>query len=110
MRTNKLYDLTQSAYKTGYSTETALMKLNHDILSQMDLGKCTILAALDLSAAFDTIDHTIIIDRLNALMEWVVQHYNGLHHICNREPNVYTLTVRHQMLVIISQVYPRALY
>ena len=64
MRTNKLYDLTQSAYKTGYSTETALMKLNHDILSQMDLGKCTILAALDLSAAFDTIDHTIIIDRL----------------------------------------------
>ncbi len=64
LRDNTLHDPMQSAYKSNFSTETALMRLNFDILSYMDVGKCTILAALDLSAAFDTINHTLFLSRL----------------------------------------------
>ena len=45
-------------------TETAIIKLNNDIIGGMDEGKCTILASLDLSAAFDTVDHDILLRRL----------------------------------------------
>ncbi len=55
----------QSAYKKFHSTETALLKIHNDILMAMDKGKVTALALLDLSAAFDTIDHTLLLSRLN---------------------------------------------
>jgi hypothetical protein len=56
----------QSAYRKFHSTETALLKINSDILTSMDEGKVTALTLLDLSAAFDTIDHSILLKRLNA--------------------------------------------
>ena len=54
----------QSAYRKFHSTETALLKIHNDILSSMDDGRVTALTLLDLSAAFDTIDHTILLRRL----------------------------------------------
>ena len=54
----------QSAYRKFHSTETALLKIHNDILSSMDDGRVTALTLLDLSAAFDTIDHTILLSRL----------------------------------------------
>ena len=54
----------QSAYRKFHSTETALLKIHNDILSSMDDGKVTALTLLDLSAAFNTIDHTILLSRL----------------------------------------------
>ena len=53
----------QSAYRKLHSTETALMKIHIDIIASMDAGKVTALTLLDLSAAFDTIDHTILLTR-----------------------------------------------
>ncbi len=64
LNTQNLHDPMQSAYKSNFSTETALMRLNFDILRHMDVGQCTILAALDLSAAFDTINHSLLLSRL----------------------------------------------
>ena len=55
----------QSAYRKFQSTETALPKIHNDILASMDAGKVTELTLLDLSAAFDTVDHTILLRRLN---------------------------------------------
>ena len=55
----------QSAYKKFHSTESALVKVHKDILLQMDGGKVTALTVLDLSAVFDTIDHTILLRRLD---------------------------------------------
>ena len=55
----------QSAYRKFHSTETALLKIHNDILASMDAGKVTALTLLDLSAAFDTIDHTILQRRLD---------------------------------------------
>ena len=54
----------QSAYRKFHSTETALLKLTNDILDSIDHGKISILAALDMSAAFDTLDHATLLHRL----------------------------------------------
>ena len=55
----------QSAYRKMHSCETALCKtLNHIYLSNDDSGKCTLLVSLDLNAAFDTIGHNILLNRL----------------------------------------------
>jgi hypothetical protein len=54
----------QSAYRAKHSTETALLKIQNDILLALDGGKGIILVLLDLSAAFDTIDHSILVSRL----------------------------------------------
>ena len=54
----------QSAYKHFLSTETALLKVHNDVTLNMDKGKVTALTLLDLSPAFDTIDHSIFIKRL----------------------------------------------
>ena len=55
----------QSAYRKFHSTETTLLKIHSDILVPMDAGKVTALTLLDLSAAFDTLDHTILLSRLD---------------------------------------------
>ena len=54
----------QSTYRKFHSTKTALLKIYNDILSSMDDARVTALTLLDLSAAFDTIDHTILLSRL----------------------------------------------
>src|SRR6266536_5425008 len=55
----------QSAYRRFHFTETALLRIHNDLLHAMDSKKFTALVLLDLSAAFDTIDHSILLHRLN---------------------------------------------
>ena len=55
----------QSAYKRFHSTETALLKIHNDIICNMDNDKVTALTLLYLSAAFDTIDHSTLLERLH---------------------------------------------
>ena len=62
---NNLNELFQSAYKEGHSTETALIRVQNDILRVIDNHECVILLLLDLSAAFDTVNHTILLQRLS---------------------------------------------
>ena len=54
----------QSAFRRGHKTETAVLKIISDLLMAVDCGQITILGLLDLSAAFDTVDLTILADRL----------------------------------------------
>ena len=54
----------QSAYRKHYSTETTLLNMCDNILKNMENGKCTSIVSLDLSAAFDTVNHTILLDIL----------------------------------------------
>ncbi|XP_077985142.1 uncharacterized protein LOC144439783 [Glandiceps talaboti] len=68
LHSNKLDETMQSAYKTHHSTETALLRVQNDILSALDNGKIVMMVLLDLSAAFDTVDHSILISRLQNRM------------------------------------------
>ena len=56
-----LYPAFQSAYRAGHSTETALLKVHNDILINMDNQRVTLLVLLDLSSAFDTVDHKVLL-------------------------------------------------
>ena len=61
---NNLREPLQSAYRQNHSTETALLKVMNDIVNNADANNVNLLCLLDLSAAFDTIDHDILMRRL----------------------------------------------
>ena len=54
----------QSAYRHFHSTETVLLKIASDLFEAAESGCVTVLVALDLLAAFDTIDHQVLVRRL----------------------------------------------
>ena len=54
----------QSAYRKFHSAETALLKLTNDIMESIDSGEITIPTALEMSTAFDTLDHITLLHRL----------------------------------------------
>jgi hypothetical protein len=64
IKSNGLLDIHQSAYKKDHSCETALLYVLNNLLSNADSKKISLLALLDLSAAFDTLDHGIVLQRL----------------------------------------------
>ena len=59
-----LYEIFQSAYRQFHSTETALLRVQNDLLLSVDEHGGVILVLLDLSAAFDTIDHQKLLKTL----------------------------------------------
>ena len=72
-----LYPVLQSAYRRYHTTETALLKVRNEILMNMNSQRVTLLVLLDLSAAFDTVDHRILLKRLTScfgvrgkVLEW----------------------------------------
>ena len=60
---SELYPTLQSTDPAGHSTETALLKVHNDILLNMNHRRVTLLVLLDLSAAFDTVDHEVLLRR-----------------------------------------------
>ncbi len=64
LQINNLTETYQSAYKSSHSTETALLRVKNDMLIELDRGNTIMLVLLDLSSAFDTIDHHILVERM----------------------------------------------
>lgn len=61
---NSYLDKFQSAYRPGFSTETALLKVVNDSLISLNSGDLVLIVLLDLSAAFDTINHNLLLEKL----------------------------------------------
>ena len=90
METNGLHEPLQSAYRCGHSTETALVRVQNDLLRAVDRKQGIILVLLDLSAAFDTIDHDILLSRLREnigidglALDWIKSY------LSNRTQSIY---------------------
>ena len=81
---NDLLPRSQSAYRQFHSTETAVTKVYNDMLLAADNGQVTALCLLDLSAAFDTVDHDLLMLRLErqfgihgVALEWFRSYLHG---------------------------------
>uniref|UniRef100_A0A803SUK8 Reverse transcriptase domain-containing protein n=1 Tax=Anolis carolinensis TaxID=28377 RepID=A0A803SUK8_ANOCA len=76
-------DPSQSGFRPGHSTETALIALVNDLRRELDRGSVTLLVLLDISAAFDTIDHGILLGRLSGMglggtaLQWLQSFLEG---------------------------------
>ena len=74
----------QSAYRPRHSTETALLRVQDDLLMEIDGGGGATMALLDLSAAFDTVSHSLLLQRLSSRcrvspneLEWFRSYLTG---------------------------------
>ena len=81
LQSHSLLEPFQSAYRKCHTTETALLRVVNDLLQASDRSCLSILSLLDLSAAFDTIDHNILITRLRStfgcsgmVLEWFISY------------------------------------
>ena len=81
---NNLHENFQSAYQVHHSTETVMVKVQYDILHAIDGNEAVVLLMLDLSAAFDTVPHDILLDRLSrrygitgSVQEWFASYLSS---------------------------------
>uniref|UniRef100_A0A8C6VYT0 Reverse transcriptase domain-containing protein n=1 Tax=Nothobranchius furzeri TaxID=105023 RepID=A0A8C6VYT0_NOTFU len=80
---NSFYEPFQSSFRPLHSTETALLKMTNDRLIAADSGLLSILVLLDLSAAFDTISHSILLHSLSSIgisyipLQWFQSYLSG---------------------------------
>ena len=88
----------QSAYRIFHSTEMALLKIQNHIATSMDKGATVGLVLLDLSAAFDTIDHSILFNCLQGPLLFtlyttplssVISKFNVTHHLHADDTQIY---------------------
>ena len=84
MTENDLFPVLQSPYRKGHSTEKPLLGVVNDILSNMKKQHMSILVLLDLTVAFDTVDHAILLGRLETLfgikdtaLAWFASYLSG---------------------------------
>ena len=93
----------QSAYRPGHSTESALLKVVNDLFLSLNKGNISVLALLDFSTAFDTIDHPILVVRLHTdfgftdtVLQWFSSyltertHYISLSNHCSAFTHVHS--------------------
>jgi len=82
--TSPNYSKYQSAYRNGHSTETALLEILDGVYTAADDKQISVLVGLDLSAAFDTVNHSILVERLStefgivgSALEWLTSYLTG---------------------------------
>jgi hypothetical protein len=83
LRNNELEEPQQSAYRSSHSTETALVYIQNDIICAIGEQQAVLLVLLDLSVAFDTVDHKIMLSTLQSLgiegttLKWFCSYLTG---------------------------------
>ena len=64
---NNILDCRQSGFRGGYSTQSALLRVCHDVRHAVDMGRVAILVLFDFSKAFDTLSHSKLLIKLHGL-------------------------------------------
>ena len=84
IETSHLASKFQSGFRANHSTESALLRVYNDLLRNADMGRVSLLVLLDLSAAFDTIDHNVLLERLSSrlgitgtALQWFRSYLSG---------------------------------
>ena len=84
LESHKLLPKIQSGFRSRHSTEAAVFKVMPDILSAADRGRVSILGLLDMFAAFDTLDHDILLHRMESsfgvggpVLSWIRSFLQG---------------------------------
>ena len=87
LNSHNLCNTFQSAYRPGHSTEIALLKVVNDMFLSLNKGNISVLALLDFSSAFDTIDHPILVHRLHTdfgftdiILQWFSSYLTDRTH------------------------------
>ena len=93
---NQLIPTYQSAYRAFHSCETSILNICNDALWGMENREVTALVVMDLSVAFNTVDHQIFLDVLNSrfgikgtALSWLLsyleehQFYDSIHNHCS---------------------------
>ena len=94
---HNLFDEYQNAYRPGHSTETTLLKISDDILKYLDNSDSVQLILLDLSCAFDSLDHSIIIDRIKSIgftgssLDWIISYLSNRTYSINIKNYIHLL-------------------
>ena len=96
LNSHNLHNTCQSAYRPGHSTEAALRNVVNDLFLSLNKGNVSVLALLDFSSVFDTIDHPILVHRHqtdlgfnDAVLQWFSSyltdrtHYISLSNQCS---------------------------
>ena len=89
---NNLSETFQSAYHAHHSTETALLDITNCLLGSADEGQVSFLTLLSLSAAFNTMDHSILLTRLHDVFvtsgkafEWFLSYLSDRFQSCQHQ-------------------------
>jgi len=75
-----LHNPTQSAHRTGHSTETILTRVQNHLLCTTDKHGVVILVLQDLSAAFDTVYYNVLLDHMQSLLVLAILFLGGLDY------------------------------
>ena len=85
---NALHDENQSGYRKYHSTESNIVKLTNDLLVSLDQGEVSLVIFLDVSAAFDAVNHQVLLERLKTLygisgnaLKWVSSYLENRSQI-----------------------------
>ena len=93
-RCNGLEEPYKSAYKQFHSCETALIRVQNDILREIDGNLAAVLLLLNLSAAFDTVDHAILLQRMSSKFGIKGDALNWFKSYCLSALKSYTVESR----------------
>ena len=88
LNSHNLYNTCQSSYRPGHSTETALLKVVNDLFLSLNKGNIYVLALLEFSSAFDTIDNPVLVHRLHTdfgftdtVLQWFSSYLTDRTHV-----------------------------
>ena len=112
LENNNLWHVFQSVYRSRHSTETAFLLVFNDVLTSSDSDHILILTLLDLSAAFDIINHFILLNHLNkeTFLVSMTVILRSLSHILVGESRLFLFLVVNRSHFICCIAFFRVLY